>query len=149
MTDPIADMLTRIRNAQMVKKSVVIMPFSKLKFNILTLMAREGWIGSVKRIEPADGKADISKSKKTDTERLNRFAELQVKIKYLDDGRQPKITSLKRISKPGGRVYVDKEHIPFVLNGRGLAVISTSQGLLTDKAARKGKVGGEVICEVY
>lgn len=148
MTDPIADMLTRIRNAQMVKKSVVIMPFSKLKFNILTLMAKEGWIGSVKHIEPSDGKADVGKSKKTDMDSPNRFAELQVKIKYSDNG-QPKITSLRRVSKPGGRVYVDREHLPFVLNGRGLAIISTSQGLLTDKDARKSKVGGEVICEIY
>lgn len=146
MTDPIADMLTRIRNAQMVKKSVVIIPFSKLKYNILTLMASEGWVKTVKRLEPSD--AAVNKSKKIDLEKLNRFAELEVKIKYLDDG-QAKISSLKRVSKPGSRVYVDKEHIPFVLNGRGMAVISTSQGLLTDKAARKSKVGGEVICEIY
>lgn len=125
----------------MVKKSVVVMPYSKLKHNILKLMAEQGWIDSIKRLDP-------SESKKSSRDISDRFASLQVKLSYLGNGR-PKINSLKRTSKPGRRVYVSKEHVPTVLNGKGLAIISTSQGLLTDKQARAKKVGGEVVCEIY
>jgi len=149
MTDPIADMLTRIRNAQIVKKSEVILPYSKLKFNILTLMAKSGWIEGVTKREPLVSKGANNKFKKTSRDYLQqRFATLQVKLKYSPTG-QPHISSLKRISKPGRRIYVNKDEIFTVLNGKGIAVISTSQGLLTDKEARQRKIGGEIICEIY
>lgn len=145
MTDPIADMLTRIRNAQLVKKSEVVMPYSKLKLSLLELLVKQGWLENVAKIEPsaADPKA---KAKTGDI--TNRFASLSVKIGYRANG-QPRITELIRISKPGRRVYVDKEHIPIVLSGQGISIISTSQGLLTDKDARAKRIGGEVICEIY
>jgi small subunit ribosomal protein S8 len=145
MTDPIADMLTRIRNAQMVRKSEVIMPYSKLKLSILELLAKEGWIKSVEKVEPTDTKN--VKLKKNDTQN-GRFITLLVKLKYKNK-KTPHITNLKRISKPGRRVYVSKEEIPIVLNGKGSSVISTSKGLLTDSGARKDKIGGEVICQIY
>lgn len=147
MTDPIADMLTRIRNAQMVKKSEVILPYSKLKFNILTLMAKHGWIESVEKREPiVKGKAKLSKTSHNYI--YYRFATLRVKLKYNPDG-SPKITSLKRISKPGRRIYVSKNEVVPVLKGKGMAVISTSRGLMTDREARQHKVGGELVCEIY
>ena len=145
MTDPIADMLTRIRNAQLVKKPEVIMPYSKLKANILNLLSKEGWVGAVGKVEPAviaKGKKHLAKTVITD-----RFATLKIQIKY--NGKNPKINSLKRTSKPGRRLYAKKDHIPFVLGGKGIAVISTSQGLLSDRQARKDHIGGEVICEIY
>lgn len=145
MTDPIADMLTRIRNAQMVKQPETIMPYSKLKHNILELLKREGWIANVEKIEPV---APGGKNKFKQHDVINRFAALKVALKYSSNG-EPMAKHLARISKPGRRVYVGKDEIPFVLNGAGLAVISTPKGLLTDKEARKAKVGGEVICEIY
>ena len=141
MTDPIADMLTRIRNAQMVKKAEVVMPYSKLKLNILSLLKEEGWIEHVEKIEPD------TKIKTRPSDVMGRFTTLRVKIKY--NGNQAKIENLQRVSKPGRRIYVNKGEIPKVLNGRGLAIISTSQGLLSDSAARRNNVGGEVICEIY
>ncbi len=149
MTDPIADMLTRIRNAQMVKKSEVILPYSKLKFNILKLMARHGWIEGVSKNEPLSSGNNSSKLKKTSKNYIQeRFASLHIKLKYRNSG-EPYIISLKRISKPGRRVYVNKHEISSVLNGKGMAIISTSQGLLTDKEARQHQIGGEIICEIY
>lgn len=149
MTDPIADMLTRIRNAQMVKKSDVVIPYSKLKFNILSLLAKEGWLQAVSKIEPSSSKQVKSKtSRSPSSERASRFTTLAVKLKYNSEQR-PHINQLKRVSKPGRRVYVSKDKIPLVLNGKGTSIISTSRGLLTDKDARKQKVGGEVICEIY
>ena len=146
MTDPIADMLTRIRNAQMVKKSEVVLPYSKLKHNILNLLVKEGWLESVEKIQAISEVK--SKNKKLHSERPHsRFATLKIKLKYINSV-YPKISSLRRISKPGRRVYINKESIPLVLNGKGLAVISTSQGLMTDRQARQKKVGGEVICEI-
>ena len=147
MTDPIADMLTRIRNAQMVKKFELVMPYSKLKFNILTLLAKQGWIESVKKIEPGEIKS-AGFRKQLHESLNNRFASLLVKLKY-DSDKKPHISQLKRVSKPGRRVYVSKNQIPYVLNGKGLSIISTSHGLLTDKQARQKKIGGEVICEIY
>ena len=145
MTDPIADMLTRIRNIQMVKKSEVVLPYSKLKLNILKLMKDNGWIENVVKQEPVAK----SKFKKSDKDYIyNRFATLVVTLKCNELGIS-KISSLKRISKPGRRVYVNKEEILTVLNGKGMSVISTSQGLLTDKQARQKKIGGELICEIY
>ncbi|MFH1890411.1 MAG: 30S ribosomal protein S8 [Candidatus Kuenenbacteria bacterium] len=144
-TDPISDMLTRIRNAQAVKKTEVVLPYSRLKMAILDLLVKEGWLNAAKKITPDSYKDNINADKK---EKIVRFDRLEIKIKYNNDGTS-KIDSLKRVSKPGRRVYVDKDNIPVVLNHLGMAVISTSQGLMTDKEAKKKKVGGEVICEIY
>ncbi|NMB48247.1 30S ribosomal protein S8 [Candidatus Kuenenbacteria bacterium] len=143
MTDPIADMLTRIRNAQMIKKSEVVLPYSKLKMNITELLVKEGWLQSAEKIEALTGKL----IKKGST--AGRFASIKIVLRYSADGQRPKISKLEKISKPGRRVYANKENIPYVLNGKGLAIISTSRGLLSDREARKEKIGGEVICQIY
>ena len=137
MTDPIADMLTRIRNALAVKKYEVVLPMSKVKHEIAKILEREGWIYKVEVIK------GVSKKNKNSV-----FDELKIILRYKKSGR-PAITSVKRVSKPGLRIYVDKDNLPRVLNNMGVAIISTSQGLMTNKEARKKGVGGEVICEVY
>jgi len=144
MTDPISDMLTRIRNAQMVKKAEVVLPYSKLKLNILKLLEEEGWLKKVEIKEPSIAGV----TKKIGKEKIAKFKELKADIVYDNQGK-PKIKSLKRVSSPGKRIYVTKENLPKVLNGWGMAVISTSKGILTDKQARKQGLGGEVICEIY
>lgn len=136
MTDPIADMLTRIRNASMVKKHEVVLPMSKLKFEIAKILKKEGWILDVEVIEPS---ADKTKHK---------FNEIKINLKYKKSGK-PFITRITRISKPGLKVYVKKDNLPRVLNNLGFAIISTPQGLMTNKEARKKGLGGEVLCEVY
>ena len=153
MTDPIADMLTRIRNAQMVKKTEVVLPYSKLKFNIASLLTKEGWLGKVEVLEPLLAKNVKAKNIK---EKNAKFKQLKIEIKYnrvksLEGhvASEPKISSLKRISKPGRRIYVGKDEMPVVLNNYGIAVISTPKGLMTNKQAKKEGVGGEVLCEVY
>ncbi len=128
MTDPIADMLTRIRNAQMARRSLVLVPFSKIKMRIAEILQREGYIGDITRQE---GTPPM----------------LSLVLKYTD--RMPAIQEIKRESKPGHRMYRKAEEIPKVLNGYGRAIISTPQGLMTDKEAREKKIGGEVICSVY
>ena len=133
MTDPIADMLTRIRNALAVKKPEVILPFSKIKFGIAEILAKEGFIKKVEKIE--EGKN-------------NNFDQMRIVLKYLGP-KEPAITSLKRISKPGRRVYVTTDKLPRILNDLGIAIISTSQGLMTNKQAKKSGLGGEVICTIY
>lgn len=127
-TDPIADMLTRIRNAQMSKKTTVQIPFSKTKKAILDILSSEGYVGSI----------EVEES-------MHKM--LVVGLKY--DGKKPVITSLKRESKPGHRMYRASQDMPYILNDFGLAIISTSRGLMTNKQARKDGVGGEVICSVY
>ena len=129
MTDPIADMLTRIRNAAAVKKSVVVLPYSNIKKKIAEILSVEGYVGKVTKIE--DGK----------------FPELQVELKY--DGKKPVFRKIERVSKPGRRVYCGHKELPVVLNDLGIVIISTSQGLMTNKEARQKNVGGEVICEIY
>lgn len=129
MTDPIADMLTRLRNAQLSRRERTEMPYSKLKKAILDILQEEQYITRA-QVEEADGKKKIV-----------------VDLKY--DGRQPAIRSLKRESKPGRRVYCGKEELPQVLNGYGIAIMSTSQGLMTGKKAREKGLGGELICSVY
>lgn len=129
MTDPIADMLTRIRNANQMKHETVDMPASKLKKEILELLKSEGYITKVDQI-----KGDVQ-----DT--------LRVTLKYLNNERVVK--GLKRISKPGLRVYAKTNEIPKVLNGLGIAVISTSKGIMTDREARKQKVGGEILAYIW
>ena len=130
MTDPIADMLTRIRNANMVSHPSVSMPSSKLKVQLAKLLKEEGFITDYSVKE--DGK----------------FKVLEITLKY-DANNKPIITKLERISKPGLRNYSKSKNIPKVLGGIGIAIVSTSKGLLTDRKARKENIGGEVLCYVY
>ncbi|NLM38484.1 MAG: 30S ribosomal protein S8 [Firmicutes bacterium] len=130
MTDPIADMLTRIRNANSVKHESVDIPSSKLKVEIARILKDEGFIREYKVIE--DGKQGI----------------LRIYLKYTPQKDQV-IQGLKRISKPGLRVYANKDEVPRVLGGLGIAILSTSKGVITDKTARQEGVGGEVICYVW
>lgn len=128
MTDPIADMLTRIRNAALARKKEVAVPYSKLKLAISHILEREGY---VVRMEESKGQP--------------RFIVLTLKY----DGRLPAIQSIQRISTPGHRRYVKNNQIGKVLNGFGIAIISTPRGIMTDKEALAAKVGGELLCEVY
>lgn len=130
ITDPIADMLTRIRNANNVNKDVVDIPASNLKINIAKTLKDEGFVREYKIID------NYPQNK------------VRVYLKYGEDNEKV-ISGIKRISKPGLRVYVDKDEIPRVLGGLGIAVISTSRGVLTGKEARKEGVGGEVVCYVW
>ena len=130
MTDPIADMLTRIRNGIIAKHETVDIPASNIKREIARILLEEGYIKGYDVIE--DGKQGL----------------IRVALKYGKDG-QKVILGLKRISKPGLRVYADKNTVPKVLNGLGISIISTSKGILTDKQARELGVGGEVICYVW
>ncbi|MBE6130943.1 MAG: 30S ribosomal protein S8 [Erysipelotrichaceae bacterium] len=129
MTDPIADMLTRIRNANQAKHEVVEMPASRLKLEILEVLKNEGYIAEYEKIE--DGKQGV----------------IKVTLKYVNKERV--IKGIKRISKPGLRVYAKSTELPQVLNGLGVAIISTSNGVMTDREARKNKLGGEVIAFVW
>jgi small subunit ribosomal protein S8 len=130
MTDPIADMLTRIRNAAMAQKDDVSMPTSKLKEQIALILDREGYIGSF-RVE-GDGPKRI----------------LTIELKYGPD-RERAITGVRRISKPGRRVYTARGGLPRVQGGLGLAIVSTSQGVLTDRQAAKRGIGGEILAYVW
>ncbi|MCF7820742.1 MAG: 30S ribosomal protein S8 [Candidatus Pacebacteria bacterium] len=137
MTDPIADMLTRIRNASAVKKADLVLPMSKIKYNIAKILETEGWIK----------KAEIIKGGEKGAKNSN-FDQLKIVLKYKKNGK-PCISNLKKVSKPGLKVYVKKDEIPKVLNGFGLAIISTSNGLMTNRQAKEAKVGGELICQIY
>ena len=137
MIDPISDMLTRIRNASAIGKSEVVLPMSKIKFEIAKILKRDGWVTDTEII-----KGDNEKNSSS------TFDELRIVLKY-KNGKQSAIQSLKRISKPGLKIYVGKDELPKVLNNLGVAILSTSQGLMTNKEARKKGVGGEVICEIY
>lgn len=130
MTDPIADMLTRIRNANIVRHEVVEVPASNIKKEVAEILKREGFIRDAEYIE--DDKQGL----------------IRLFLKY-GPNQERVITGLKRISKPGLRVYTKNNEIPKVLGGLGIAVISTSQGLLTDKEARKARVGGEVLAYIW
>ena len=130
MTDPIADMRTRIRNANSVKHETVQIPSSNMKKEIARILLEEGYITAYDVTE--DGKQGM----------------LEIKLKYAQNG-QRVITGLKKISKPGMRVYADKTRVPRVYNGIGISIISTSKGVLTDRQAREHGVGGEVICYVW
>lgn len=130
MTDPIADFLTRIRNANTVYKEKVEVPASKTKLNLANILKEEGYISDVEYIE--DGKQGF----------------IRLYLKY-GSNREKVITGLKRISRPGLRVYAQKDEVPKVLGGLGIAIISTSQGLMTDKEARKAGIGGEVMCYIW
>ena len=131
MSDPIADMLTRIRNANTAKHDTVEIPASKMKKAIADILLSEGYVQAVDIIE--DGK----------------FETIKITLKYGVDKNEKIITGLKRISKPGLRVYAGKDELPRVLGGLGTAIISTNKGVLTDKEARKQNVGGEVLAFVW
>ena len=137
MTDPIADMLTRIRNASLVGKREVVMPASKLKYAVAKILEQTHWVEKVETV-----KVMAVKNKTA------QFDQLKIVLRYNATG-QPTIATLKRVSKPSRRVYVSKDNLPRVLNNYGMAIISTSQGLMTNKEAGKKKLGGEVICEIY
>ncbi len=132
MTDPIADMLTRIRNANSAMKQEVIMPSSKLKVALAEVLLKEGYIGGFEVSSEGNFKENV----------------LKIQIKY-SKSRQKTINGIKRVSKPGLRIYASADKLPRVLGGLGSAIISTSQGLMTDKQARQKHVGGEVICHVW
>jgi small subunit ribosomal protein S8 len=128
-SDPIADMLTRIRNAIAAHKTELVMPYSKFKASLAKLLADEGFIASSNELP-------------------GRLKTLQIHLKY-DDGGQSVISGIDRVSSPGQRIYVPAEKIPRTNGGFGLTVVSTSQGLLSDRAARKARVGGEIVCQIW
>ncbi len=130
MTDPIADMLTRIRNAIQARHKDVVVPSSRLKLEIVKILKEEGYIKDFTYIKD------------------NKQGLIKIQLRYTPD-RRPVITNLRRISKPGLRRYVGKEEIPRVLNGLGVAILSTSRGVVTDRKARELGVGGELICTIY
>ena len=138
MTDPITDMLNRIRNAQAVSHPAVSVPFSKLKYEIARMLEKEGLI---EKIEKKGRKA-------------KKVIEITLKYQETSDKGEkgkmrPAISGLKRISKPGQRIYTGTKEIKKIRGGYGIAIISTSKGLMTDKKARKQKLGGEVLCEIW
>ena len=130
MTDPIADMLTRLRNASAAKHETVDMPYSKFKANIAEILKREGYIKDFTAKEAKVGQT------------------LEVTLKYGPNGERS-IQGIKRISKPGLRVYARREELPKVLGGLGVAIISTSKGIMTDKEARNAGIGGEVLAYIW
>jgi len=129
-TDPIADMLTRIRNASAVSKREVAMPYSRLKETVANVLASTNFVDRVEVVEGDNG-----------------FKQLKIVINQEDTN--SRITSIERISKPGRRVYVGSDKIPSVRQGRGIIVMSTSRGVMTGREAKKEKLGGELICKVY
>lgn len=129
VTDPIADMLARLRNAQAVKKDEVLIPWSKIKYGILKVFIKENYIKDV-RIEEQNG-----------------FKVLIATLSY--NNGKPAFKHIRRVSKPSKRVYVKSNNVPYILNGLGMAVISTSKGLKTDNEVRRAKIGGELICEIW
>ena len=129
MTDPIADMLTRIRNAQMAEKATVVMPASKLKVAIANVLKDEGYVEDF-AVRQSDGNK----------------SELHIALKYYAG--RPVIDRIERVSKPGLRVYKGKDDLPRVMNGLGIAIVSTPKGVMTDRKARASNVGGEVLCLV-
>ena len=131
MTDPIADMLTRIRNANTAKHDTVDVPSSKMKLAIAKILLDEGYIKSYDLVDNGN------------------FKDINITLKYGKDKNEKIISGLQRISKPGLRVYASKEELPKVLGGLGVAIISTNQGVVTDKEARKLGVGGEVLAFVW
>jgi small subunit ribosomal protein S8 len=131
MTDPIADYLTRLRNAMMARHKIVEIPASNVKKDITKILFEKGYVLNYKFEE--DGVQGI----------------IKIALKYHPETRQPAIKSLKRVSRPGLRHYKGKDELPRVLNGLGIAILSTSQGVMSDKEARKKSIGGEVLCYVY
>ena len=134
MTDPIADLLTRIRNGIMARHRVVDCPASNIKKNIVKILFEKGYILNYKFEEAGEGRPQ---------------GNIKIALKYNPETKQPAIKSIQRVSRPGLRKYVSHDKLPRVLNGLGIAVVSTSQGVMTDKEARAKNIGGEVICFVY
>jgi len=130
MTDPLADMLTRIRNGQQARKSAVISPFSSLRMNVLNVLEKEGYIRGYTRNEFNGGKA-----------------ELEIQLKYYEG--DPVISRIARVSTPGRRVYSSVRELPRVRNGLGITIVSTPKGVMSDADARAENVGGEVLCQVF
>lgn len=130
MTDPLGDMLTRIRNAQMRNRSKVSTPASKLRGRVLDVLKKEGYIRGYSRVEFSDGKS-----------------EFEIELKYFDG--EPVIKEIKRISKPGRRVYSSVKSLPNVANGLGVSILSTPKGVMSDSEARTENVGGEILCNVF
>ena len=130
LQDPLSDLFSRIRNAQMRNKSVVSSPISKLRESILEVLKKEGYIRGYSITKHSSGRE-----------------ELDIELKY--DERGPVISNITRISKPGRRVYSGAERIPFIHNGLGISIISTPKGVMSDNEARQQKVGGEIICKVF
>ena len=129
-TDPISDMLTQIRNALAVRKPEVLLPYSKLKFSLATTLAKNGWLEQV------------------GTEGDDYTKKLKLKLKYDGQG-QATISGLMRVSKPGQRIYTKAKTMPRVALGNGVGIVSTSRGLMTSDEARRAKLGGELICQVW
>jgi len=132
MTDPIADMLTRIRNAVSVERPSVEMPVSKVKKGVAEVLKREGYIWDWAEVQEEDDK----------------FSRLRIELKYGPSGEKV-IQKIKRVSKPGCRVYSRSRDLRPILNGLGISILSTSQGVMSDREARQQKVGGEVLCEIW
>ena len=130
MTDPISDMLIRIKNALMARHKTVVVPGSKLKLEIARILKDEGYIEDYRVVEEKPQ------------------MKIEIVLKY-DDKKRPVIAGIKRVSKPGRRIYRGYKELPKVLDGMGIAIISTSQGIMTDHEARKRRLGGEVICEIW
>ena len=130
MNDPLGDMLTRIRNAQMRRRPNVVTPASNLRAHVLDVMAEEGYIRGYARVDHKNG-----------------LSELEIELKYSNG--QPAIRQIKRISKPGRRVYSQLKDLPTVANGLGVAILSTPKGVMSDTRAREEKVGGEILCDVF
>jgi small subunit ribosomal protein S8 len=128
-TDPIADMLTRIKNASIARKSELVLPYSKFKKSLAEVLAKEGFVQGFSEVP-------------------GKFKSLKITLKYGSAG-EPVIADIKRVSKPGQRIYLPVDKIPRTNSGFGITVISTPKGLLTDKQARKTRMGGEVICQVW
>lgn len=142
VTDSVADLLTRVRNAQRSGRKVVLVPVHRIGTSVLEVLKREGFIETF-ILKKAD--ADASSGKKG--KGANRFNQYEVHLKYYSTG-EPLIRQLTRVSKPGRRLYVSSEELPRVMGGLGISVISTPQGVLSDREARKRKVGGEVLALV-
>jgi small subunit ribosomal protein S8 len=130
ISDPLGDMLTRIRNAQMRSRPKVVSPASKLRERVLEVLQEEGYIRGFSRTDHGDGKS-----------------ELEIELKYFDG--QPVIRNIKRISSPGRRVYSSVKDIPTIANGLGVAILSTPKGVMSDSQARRENVGGEVLCSIF
>ena len=130
-TDPIADMLTRIRNANLAKHQIVQIPLTSVTSNIAKVLLNENLISSYEELKNGNKKS------------------LLLSLKYVGKNRKPIITTIKRISKPGLRVYVGAKKMPKVLGGFGIAIVSTSRGLMTDQAARQENIGGEILCYIW
>jgi small subunit ribosomal protein S8 len=130
INDPLGDMLTRIRNAQMRRRPKVVTPASNLRAHVLDVLAEEGYIRGYARVDHKNG-----------------LSELEIELKYSNG--QPAIRQIKRISKPGRRVYSQLKDLPTVANGLGVAILSTPKGVMSDTRAREEKVGGEILCDVF